>query len=150
MRIAAPDVVGIERLEDLIAWQLADQFKRAVYEMIRASPGARADAHFREQLSAAAASAAMNIAEGFYRFSARDVARFMSVAVASLGEASQWLQDGVDRGHFTPQASEEALNLANRCRRTTLRFRSALLASSTRNNRGRRVGPMTPPPKRST
>jgi hypothetical protein len=37
-------------LEDLVAYQFAEEFKLEVYALISASPGARKDLDFRDQL----------------------------------------------------------------------------------------------------
>ncbi len=68
----------------------------------------------------------MNIGEGFYRHGAREFSRFLSIALASLGEATLWLQDGVDRQHFDEAACAPARTLAMRCRIATLRLRRSL------------------------
>ena len=68
----------------------------------------------------------MNIAEGFYRYHPREFARFLSIALASIGEASLWLKDGVDRGHFAASQCEGAFQLARRCRIATLKLRQSL------------------------
>jgi four helix bundle protein len=115
----------VRRLDDIIAWQLADDFKRSVYRLLAASSRAWCDVAFRQQLQASAASAAINIGEGFYRFNGRDFARFLSIALASLGKAELWLRDGVDRGRFTSRDCEPALNLAKRCRVATFASRLA-------------------------
>jgi four helix bundle protein len=118
--------VGVSRLEDLVAWQLAQAFKLEVYRLLREYPDARADFAFRDQLRASASSVAMNIGEGFYRYRAREFARFLSIALGSLGESTLWLQDGIDRGHFPQTACDEALLLAKRCRVAALRLRQKL------------------------
>ena len=109
-----------------MAWQLADAFKREVYRLLAENPQASADLRFRDQLRNSAASGAMNIAEGFYRYRPREFARFLSIALASLGEAALWLKDGIDRGHFTADNCEQAFHLARRCRIATLRLRQSL------------------------
>lgn len=118
--------MGVQRIEDLIAWRLADAFKIEVYRLIRESPGAGADFRFRDQLRDSAASVGMNIGEGFYRYGAREFGQFLSIALASLGEATLWLRDGLDRQYFDPAACEAAFTLAKRCRVATLRLRRSL------------------------
>jgi four helix bundle protein len=118
--------VGVSRIEDLVAWQLADAFKKEVYRILRSSPDALADVKYRDQLRVASASCAMNIAEGFYRFRPREFSTYLSIALASLGEAALWLRDGHDRGYFEAQACENAFRLATRCRVATLRLRQSL------------------------
>jgi four helix bundle protein len=118
--------MGVSRLEDLVAWQMAQAFKLEVYRLLREYPGACADFAFRDQLRALASSVPMNIGEGFYRYRAREFARFLSIALASLGEATLWLRDGIDRGHFPNPACDPAFLLAKRCRVAALRLRQRL------------------------
>jgi carbamoyl-phosphate synthase large subunit len=118
--------VGVARLEDLIAWQLANAFKREIYRLLKDSRSASADLPFRDQLRDAAASIGMNIGEGFDRFGAREFRRYLTIALASLGEASLWLRDGIDREHFDKAACEPAFTLAKRCRVAVLRLRQSL------------------------
>jgi four helix bundle protein len=93
-------VAAARKIDDLVAWQLAQAFKVEVYRLVNNSPGARADVRFTGQIRDAAASVGMNVAEGFYRFGAAEFRRFLSIALASLGEAVLWIRDGIDRGHF--------------------------------------------------
>jgi four helix bundle protein len=118
--------MGVQRVEDLIAWQLANAFKVEIYRLIRESAGARADHRFRGLLRDAAASAGMNIGEGFLRYGAAEFARYLTIALASLGEATLWLNDGVDREYFDRASCRDALALAKRCRIATLRLQQSL------------------------
>ena len=126
--------MGVSRIEDLVAWQAAMAFKVEVYGLIQQSPSACLDFRFRDQLRESAASVGINIAEGFYRFGAREFARYLTIALASLGEATLWLQDGIDRRHFDPTACEPAFRLAKRCRIATLRLRHALQAMAEKSS----------------
>jgi len=118
--------MGVRRVEDLIAWQLANAFKVEIYRLIRESAGARGDHRFRDQLRDSAVSVGMNIGEGFLRYGAPEFARYLTIALASLGESVLWLHDGIDREHFDHAACREALLLAKRCRIATLRLRQSL------------------------
>jgi four helix bundle protein len=118
--------VGAQRLEDLVAWQFANDFKKCVYRLVAGSHGAMADLRFRDQARSAAASVSMNVAEGFYRYRPREFARFLTIALGSLGEATLWVKDGVDRGHYTAEACAEALRAAGQCRIATLRLLQTL------------------------
>ena len=113
-------------LDDLIAWQLAHAFKLEVYRLLREHAAARADLRFRDQLQHAAASVGINIAEGFHRYGRREFSRFLSIALASLGEAPLWLRDGIDRRHFTEAECTDAFTLAKRCRVASLRLKHSL------------------------
>jgi len=118
--------MGVSRLEELVARQMADAFKLEVYRLLREYPDERADLAFRDQLRGSASSVSMNIGEGFYRYRAREFARFLSIALASLGESTLWLRDGIDRGHFPSTACDDAFVMAKRCRVATLRLRQKL------------------------
>jgi carbamoyl-phosphate synthase large subunit len=106
--------VGVRRVEDLAAYQLAVQFKLAVYEIVRAHGAAEGDLRYRDQLFDAASSGEANIAEGFARFGAREFRRFLGYARASLVEATTRVQDGVHRGHFRQAECADALALGDR------------------------------------
>ena len=128
--------VGVKRVEDLIAWQLANALKLEVYRLIRQSRGASADLKFRDQVRDSASSVEMNIGEGFYRYGASEMARFLSIALSSLGETSLWLRDGIDREYFDKASCAEGLALAKRCRVATLRLHQSLQPFiKTRHNR---------------
>jgi four helix bundle protein len=90
----------------LIAWQLAHEFKLAVYDLARRSAAHR-DRYYWEHLQRTAVSVELNIVEGYHRNSRGDFARFLLIAVASLAETEAQLRDGVDRrllsqGDITP------------------------------------------------
>jgi four helix bundle protein len=122
-----PDAgVGVHGVEDLRAWQLARAFRLEVHALVRGSPGARADAWFRDQLCHAASRGEADIAEGFRRYRARDFARFLSYAIASLEEAVRRVQDGIDRGHFDAARSRRALRLGQEAGRTSIGLRRSL------------------------
>ena len=90
-------MAGVQRFEDLIAWQQAREIRKLVYELTDRMP-CRREPEFRNQLRNAAASVAANIAEGFARKRPRDFSRFLTIARASLAETQNHLIDGIDRG----------------------------------------------------
>jgi four helix bundle protein len=118
--------MGVERLDDLIAWRLAVEFRDAVYGLMRKGGPAAADFKYRNQLCNAAASTTANIAEGFHRAGAREFRQFLSYARASLAEAEDRLKDGIARGYFTADACAAALLLAKRCSMAILRLIQSL------------------------
>ncbi len=115
---------------ELIAWQLADEFKTEVYGLLKRHPAASKDYRFRDQLRKAAASVGVNVAEGFHRFRHGEFRHFLSIAVASLGEAVQWLHDGIKREYFPASECANAFQLARRCRAATLRLHESLRTAS--------------------
>jgi four helix bundle protein len=60
--------MGVKLLEELVAYQLAQEFKREVYRLIDASKGATRDFKFRDQLRDSASGVPRNIGEGFACF----------------------------------------------------------------------------------
>ena len=118
--------MGVRKVEDLIAWQLAHAFKIEVHRLLKQNHAAAADMRYCAQLRDAAASVSMNIAEGFYRFGAAEFRRFISIALASLAEATLWLHDGIERSHFDEESCAHAVTLAKRCRVAGLRLHKSL------------------------
>jgi four helix bundle protein len=106
--------VGVRRVEELLAYQLSVEFKRAVYNVVKTFPDVRRDLRYCDQLFAAASAVTANIVEGFGRRTAREFRQYLSYSRGSVGEAIMWLNDGVDRGHFTPEAVKDALALGRR------------------------------------
>ena len=107
--------MGVKKLDDLVAFLLAVEFKRGIYRIVRSSPDAWADLRYRSQIFDAARSVEANIAEGWKRFSAADMARFFRIALGSLEEAKRRLMDGVDSGYFSAADCKDTLVLGNRC-----------------------------------
>jgi four helix bundle protein len=119
--------MGVKRLEELIARQLAVEMKIEVYRIVNETHEAARDFRYRDQLFDAATGAEMTIAEGFVRFRALQIIQFFTYARASLEETKRWLDDGVHRGHFSRARIHEARGLVIRCDIATLRFIQGLL-----------------------
>ena len=109
----------VQRLEDLIAFQQAVEFKREVYRIVRQHPSAERNWRYRDQLCDAASSVEANIAEGWRRFPPADMVRFLRYALGSLEEARVRLLDGVERGYFAANVCERAQRHAKRCSAAT-------------------------------
>ena len=90
--------MGFKTLKEMRAYLAIRDFKREVYRLVRSHPAAVRDVDYREQLYRAVSSAQSNCAEGFYRDSAAEFARFLKISRGSLGEAVDRVEDGVDRG----------------------------------------------------
>jgi four helix bundle protein len=112
--------MGVGPVEELRAFQHARAFKREVYALVRASRDADRDLKYRSQLFESAASAEMNIVEGWRRFGPAEIAQFLRYSRASLEEAEHRLRDGVERGYFTIDACGPAFDHANKCGGATM------------------------------
>jgi four helix bundle protein len=106
--------MAVRRLEDLVAYQLSEAFKREVYALVQRHPAAKRDFGFRDQLFQAASGPPSHVAEGFGRRTPRDFILFLSYARGSLSEALTRLTDGVDRGHYTEDEATAAFTLGRR------------------------------------
>ena len=115
----------VRRYQDLIAWQLAERFKLEVYGLVLGSAGAQRDLRFTSQILEAARGVPSDITEGFLRCSPGDFARFLDYAIASLGEAEQRLNDGIQLKYFAAEACAEAFRLARRCLTASVRLKQS-------------------------
>ncbi len=125
--------MGVRRLEDLVAYQLAVEFKLSVYRLIREHQAAQRDLRYCDQLREAASSVEANLAEGWRRYVARDMAQFVRYSLASLEEAKVRVRDGVHRGHFADRDCADTLTLGDRCGAATMALLKSLLALAKRN-----------------
>lgn len=117
--------MGARHYKELIAWQLAEQFKNEVYGVLQASTRASQDQPYAQQLTGAASSVTSNIAEGFLRFAPGDFKRFLDYALGSLGEAEGRLADGIQLGYFEAVSCEKAFRFAKRCLVATVRLKQS-------------------------
>ena len=106
-------MADVYRIEDLVAWQLANEIKDEVFALLARSPAGR-DLRFAGQVGEAASSIASNIAEGFYRYNPAEFANFLRYARASVAELLTRLPDGVKRGYYTQSDIDSLLSLLSR------------------------------------
>ncbi len=79
--------MGIERFEDIIAWQKAKDLTVKIYHLFKASK----DFGFNDQIQRASVSVMNNIAEGFERRSNKEFKYFLYIAKGSCGEVRSML-----------------------------------------------------------
>lgn len=115
--------MAARRVEDLIAYQFAEEFKLAVYDVINNSSSAQRSFKYREQLEDAAAGIERTVAEGFGRRQPAEFVQFLRYSLGSLAEARTCLRDGIHRKYFAEADCEVAFTWARRCRRTLSRTR---------------------------
>lgn len=114
---------------ELIAWQLCAHLRRLIWDATRDGPG-RQDRRYCDQIRAAARSACYLTSEGFYRTREGDFLNCLVMAHASLVEADDQLDQGLEKEYFTTIAHatmKEAVaraGSANRKLRVSLRSRS--------------------------
>ena len=86
-----PRMAGVKHHEDLVAWQLSESLRQAIVALL-AKPALMGHRGFCDQISRSSSSAPANIAEGFSRYKPRDFARYMRIALGSLGETQNHLR----------------------------------------------------------
>ena len=118
-------MAGVRRHEDLICWQLSDELEDRAYEIID-RPAAKVDRRFCEDISAAGRSAPNNLAEGFHRYRPRDAAKFVRIAIGSLGEMINHLRHAKKRKYITAAEHAEWTVIAKRARGAANRWREYL------------------------
>jgi four helix bundle protein len=106
-------MAGVTRYEDLWCWQLANELKVGVYDIVDSTSAAH-DFRFRDQLKESASSGPSNLAEAFGSYGHGDAARFARYAKASLTETHNHLCDGIDRHYWTRDRVAPLLVLTQR------------------------------------
>lgn len=79
--------MAIQKFEDIIGWQKAQDLAVEVYSVFSSSK----DFGFKDQICRAVVSISNNVAEGFDRSSDTDFSRFLFIAIASCSETKSML-----------------------------------------------------------
>jgi four helix bundle protein len=93
---------GVQRFEDLIAWQRARELTRSIYRLTQ-SGGLDRDFGLAGQMQRAAVSVMANIAEGHERGLPGDFHRFLGIAKGSCGELRSHLYAALDAGYVAEE-----------------------------------------------
>jgi four helix bundle protein len=96
----------IQKFEDIVAWQKAQELAVAVYNEFSALK----DYGFKDQICRAVVSISNNIAEGFDRNSDTEFARFLYISLASCSEARSMLYLAGKLNFITPNTQCNLLN----------------------------------------
>jgi four helix bundle protein len=99
---------GVQRFEDLVAWQKAREFTRHIYTVTRSERFAR-DYSLCDQMRRSAVSVMANIAEGFGRRSNNEFHHFLSIAVGSCQELRSHLYVALDCGYVSTPEFEDLM-----------------------------------------
>ena len=96
--------MAIQKFEDLIVWQKAQDFSVAIYSEFKNNK----DFSFNDQIKRASISISNNIAEGFDRSSNADFKRFLYISLASNSEVRSMLYLAI-RLNFISEVSAKKL-----------------------------------------
>jgi four helix bundle protein len=111
--------------EDLDAWQLAVALRDQVFEFT-AAPAARRFGSFCDQIQRSSSSVPANIAEGFRRYKPRDFARYLRIALGSLGETQTHLEHARTQKYISEEDFARAWRTSCRAIGACSRLRSYL------------------------
>ena len=104
-------MAGVEKFEDLIAWQKSRELAKQIYRLTNSGDFSK-DYGFRDQIRRAAVSVMSNIAEGFERASRPDFHRFLVMAKASCAEVRSQLYLARDIGYLSQDEFDKTMQLA--------------------------------------
>ena len=107
--------MGIQRFEDIEAWQLGRELTTRVYAMTAGGAFAK-DFGLHDQTQRAAGSAMHNIAEGFDAGSNAEFVRFLRYAQRSCSEVQSQLYVALDLDYIAKLEFEEVYELAAKSR----------------------------------
>src|SRR5215475_7580103 len=102
---------GVQRFEDLVAWQKARCLTAKIYAITKQGEFAK-DFRFAGQMQGAAVSIMSNIAEGFVRGSTLEFHRFVQIAKASCAELRSQLYVALDNQYLSDTKFNELMILA--------------------------------------
>jgi four helix bundle protein len=120
--------MGARNPEELVCWQLAVEFRDWVIAVL-ARPVFKRRFKYCNQLEDAVESIPSNIAEGFYRYTHPEIARFFGIALGSLGEAQTRLGSARAQNLIAADEYQYFRNLAKRTRSAIGKFINYLRAT---------------------
>jgi len=100
--------MGIEKFEEIIAWQKAGKLSIEIYKVFN---GCR-DFGFRDQIQRASVSIMNNIAEGFERRTNKEFKNFLYIAKGSCGEVRSMLYLAIKLGYIDNKEFNNFYNLS--------------------------------------
>jgi four helix bundle protein len=130
---------GIQRFEDLVAWQRARDLTRLVSWLTQQEPLSHRW-RFCEQFQAAALSVMNNVAESFARNRRAESSQFLTIAKGSCGEVRSMIYVALDAGYIDWATFEHLLNATDEL----ARILAGLRATVDRQRKAERRHPRSP------
>ncbi|MDZ7804372.1 four helix bundle protein [Thiohalophilus sp.] len=118
-------MAGIERFEDLIAWQKSREMAAAIYK-ITGEGNFSKDFALRDQIRRAAVSVMSNIAEGFERKGSKEFHQFLVIAKASCAEVRSQLYVALDVGYINNSMFERLYDISVEVSKITSGLRTSV------------------------
>ncbi|MEO9870899.1 four helix bundle protein [Ekhidna sp.] len=101
--------MGVQKFEDLIAWQKAQELSVEVYKSFDVNK----DYGFKDQIRRASVSISNNIAEGFDRSSNADFSRFLYFSLGSASELKSMLYLAKKLQYLNESDFQQMLQMCN-------------------------------------
>lgn len=101
--------MGVQRFEDLIAWEKAQDLAVKVYSEFSQLK----DFGFRDQIQRAVISISNNISEGFDRSSKADFSRFLYFSIGSSSEVKSMLYLSIRLNYLEVEKAEDLIQDTN-------------------------------------
>jgi four helix bundle protein len=111
--------------KELIAWQLATEFKLEAFRLLRGSPEAWRNYKYRDQMIEASRAVALNVVEGFLRKSPGDFCRFLDYSISSVGETEEHVRDGITLNYYDRTSCDSFFKLGRRCLTALVRLKQS-------------------------
>jgi len=111
----------IERIEDMVAWQLAKRLEKRVLAFTD-SPRVARDVDFCRQIRKSASSSPANMSEGFGRFWPGEFAHKMHIAIGELRETINHLETALEKKYITDDEHLQMFGLADRAIAKAVKF----------------------------
>jgi four helix bundle protein len=99
--------------EELDIWKLATELSEGISKLVERE-NVKRDRSFCDQVLRSARSAPANIAEGFARYRPREFASFVRIALGSLGETQNHLQEALRKKYLDKEDFEKLWRLSRR------------------------------------
>tara|TARA_R110002072_G_scaffold302343_2_gene484799 strand:- start:449 stop:832 length:384 start_codon:yes stop_codon:yes gene_type:complete len=108
-QINKKDIMGIQKFEELIVWQKAQDYSVLIYDNFKNNR----DFSFCDQIKRASVSISNNIAEGFDRRTNPDFKRFLYISLASNSETRSMLYLAVRLNFISDEVSKDLIEKSN-------------------------------------
>ena len=118
-------MAGVKHHEDLVAWQLSETLRQEIVAIL-AKPTLARHVEFCDQIRRSSRSAPSNIAEGFGRYKPREFARYMRIALGSLGETQNHLRAALNDKLISQKEFDDAWALSVRAIKASKKLHSYL------------------------
>jgi four helix bundle protein len=119
-------MAGAQSFTELLFWQRARQWSKAIFQLTRRSPFAD-DRRLVEQINDSSESVGANIAEGFGRGTQAEFVQFLGYANGSLNETQSHLCAAFDREYITKDEFAELFQEGTEIRKMMVGFISSMI-----------------------